>query len=136
MGIWGSGLFENDAACDVQDIFTSLIPAGCSVETVVAQVADRHLSGRAYPAGEAEWIAEEADAETVLALAWMVLDYRKRQPGGGPLIRAVLARAARVVASGEELEEWTGPLARDRRRVYRELSQRLACEINNTSILS
>ena len=130
MGTWGTQLFESDAACDVRDTFAELIPKGTSVEGCVGHVIRWHLAGRRATTDqddrmERDWLMQEADLDTILALAWCVQDFRMRQPGAGRLMRAVLSRASQISAEGTGLDGWP-PEHRDaRRRLYDQLARRL-----------
>lgn len=92
MGAWGTGIFQDDTACDVRDSYRDYLGAGMSGPEATARIlkelgaglmADRHEAG----------------------VVWMAL--AAAQWKKGRLEEETKAEALRVIESGSDLERWS-----------------------------
>lgn len=90
MGIWGDGIFENDAASAAKAIFELALADGASVAQAAKQVLD-----------ELKTMAEDEGVFSViiLALAALQSEYRQLQPD-------IKAQALEILSSGKGLKHW------------------------------
>ncbi|MFN3561857.1 MAG: hypothetical protein ACK4XY_10560 [Chloroherpetonaceae bacterium] len=90
MGIWGDGLFENDAASAAKAIFEVALADGASVAQATKQVLD-----------ELKAMAEDEGVFSVivLALAALQLESKQLQPD-------IKAQALEIITVGKGLKHW------------------------------
>lgn len=88
MGVWGTGLFADDVACDIRDHYRELLEDGVEDAAATRQTVDKF---RAY--------LEEPDGVGLLALA-------VTQSKLGRLDPDIRARALAVLEGGADLEVW------------------------------
>jgi hypothetical protein len=90
MGAWGTGIFQDDTACDVRDEYRDHIGNGLSAEEATARILKNYASSLADP-GEAGvvWLA-------LAATQWKL----------GRLDNDTLQHALYVIDSGSDLERW------------------------------
>jgi hypothetical protein len=88
MGSWGTGIFQDDVACDVRDAYTEMVSLGFADEVISRELQAAH--GRADGIDEStSWIA--------LALC---------QHKVGRLTTATRERACAMIESGRAIAEW------------------------------
>ncbi|MFQ3596768.1 MAG: hypothetical protein SNJ55_11825 [Chloroherpetonaceae bacterium] len=90
MGIWGDGIFENDAASAAKAIFELALADGASVAQATKQVFD-----------ELKTMAEDEGVFSVIVLALAALQSESNQ-----LQPDVKAQALEILASGKGLKHW------------------------------
>jgi hypothetical protein len=91
MGSWGTGIFDNDEACDVRDLYRALLANKVTDDDAMRQVLDK-FADATNP--DAVWIA-------LAASQWKL----------GRLVPEVRDRSLEVIDSGHELDEtWEGEL--------------------------
>lgn len=90
MGIWGDGLFENDAASAAKAIFEVAIADGASVVEATKQVLD-----------ELKPMAEDEGVFPVILLALAALQVEANQ-----LQPDVRAQALDIISTGKGLKHW------------------------------
>ncbi|MED4730771.1 DUF4259 domain-containing protein [Aneurinibacillus migulanus] len=118
MGAWGTGIFEDDRTCDVQDDFNELLDRGQSVEEATALL----LGG--YLAEVEEFEDEERQAEESLvyiALAALQLRHRTLQ-------ESIRERTLALLNQGGDLSYWEEAKKKDyeqRKAVLEELKRKL-----------
>ncbi|MDC7120914.1 hypothetical protein OMK64_05145 [Cellulomonas fimi] len=98
MGTWGAGIFANDEACDVRDVY-------------------RDLLGDGVPDDEAEQrvLEEFRDEEgSVPSTVWLAL--AATQSRSGRLSETTRGRALHLIDSGADLDAWADADPGDRRR--------------------
>jgi hypothetical protein len=112
MGTWGSGLFEDDLASDIQGSFESEIGRGQSREKAAQCVL------REY---EDEMDDPDDGPVLYLSLASLLLD-------SGVTEHAVLSRSLRIIENEEGLARWReagDDALQERRAIYGQLRQRI-----------
>lgn len=90
MGIWGDGIFENDAASAAKAIFELALADGASVAQATKQVLD-----------ELKTMAEDEGVFSVIVLALAALQSESNQ-----LQPEVKAQALEILAAGKGLKHW------------------------------
>lgn len=90
MGIWGDGLFENDAASAAKAIFEVAIADGASVVEATKQVLD-----------ELKSMAEDEGVFPVILLALAALQVEANQ-----LQPDIRAQALEIISTGKGLKHW------------------------------
>lgn len=95
MGVWGTGIFDDDLAADVKDHFTTLISEGLDPVKATRQL-------------KTDMAEVFGDGEETLVL-WLSL--AATQWKLGCLLDPVRNKAIRIIDSGKELKRWvdTGP---------------------------
>lgn len=88
MGVWGTGLFSDDLACDIRDHYRELLEDGIDDGTAMRQILERY---RAY--------LEESEGIALLAFA-------VTQSKLGRLDAGIRDRALAVVDGGADLAVW------------------------------
>jgi hypothetical protein len=108
MGAWGTGLYSDDAACDVRDAYREYVGDGLSG----SQATDRLLE---------EWDRVHEDEPSF----WLAL--ADTQWRCGRLEERVKTRALEIIAAGSDLARWNGDTksVRKRRAVLAKLEDRL-----------
>jgi hypothetical protein len=96
MGAWGTGIFQDDTACDVRDTFRELIAEGQSPEAATGQILAEYDTGND---STVVWIALAATQSKL-----------------GRLIPRVRDRALEIIHSDGDLAFWPDPRERNRRR--------------------
>lgn len=90
MGAWGTGIFQDDTACDVRDDYRDLLGDGLSGPEATARILSDYKSS----------LADPADAGVVwLALASVQWRHGRLDP-------ETLASALQVIDSGSDLARW------------------------------
>ncbi len=90
MGIWGDGIFENDAASAAKAIFELALADGASVVQATTQVLD-----------ELKSMAEDEGVFSVIVLALAALQSESNQ-----LQPELKAQALEILDSGKGLKHW------------------------------
>jgi thiamine phosphate synthase YjbQ (UPF0047 family) len=90
MGIWGDGLFENDAASAAKAIFEVALADGASVVQATKQVLD-----------ELKAMAEDEGVFSVIVLALAALQAESNQ-----LQSDIKAQALEILETGKGLKHW------------------------------
>ncbi|MGQ9804528.1 MAG: hypothetical protein ACUVRP_00430 [Chlorobiales bacterium] len=90
MGIWGDGIFENDAASAAKAIFELALADGASVAQATKQVLD-----------ELKTMAEDEGVFSVIILALAALQSESSQ-----LQPDIKAQALEILSSGKGLKHW------------------------------
>jgi hypothetical protein len=110
MGAWGVGIFEDDVACDVRDLFERVVTTHNDVEaathTVLHEFAD---------------VIEDLDdgAVVYLALATLQIEHGVLQP-------SIRASVLNIITSGQDLLRWeNADDVSERRRVLEELQKHI-----------
>src|SRR5262249_16151414 len=116
MGTWGAGLYEDDAACDVRDIYRDAIAQGHSGRMATDKVL-KVFEGGNYDVVEG-------------AIMWLAL--ADTQWRCGRLEDRVKNRALKVIANGAATKKWTenldpgsARLARTREAMVAKLREKL-----------
>lgn len=112
MGTWGTGVFDDDVAQDVQRLFEASLASGQSV----ASAARRIVDDPPWPLDD-----EEDAAVTYLALARLQLERGAVEP-------TIREKALAVIASGVPLWRWENAppdQLREREKVLDELKVKL-----------
>ena len=91
MGVWGTGIFQDDTACDIRDDYRDLIGNGSSGKDATRQILKSYASSLADP-----------DASGVVWLALAATQWKL-----GRLESEILAKALDVIDSGTGLNRWT-----------------------------
>jgi hypothetical protein len=89
VGAWGTGLFSDDTACDVRDIYTELITDGADDADATQQVLSQ--------------FAPEPDDDDAV-IVWVALALTQRRLGR--LDPAVADRAVTLIDTGGDLWRW------------------------------
>ncbi|HTW06455.1 MAG TPA: hypothetical protein VME46_03040 [Acidimicrobiales bacterium] len=110
MGAWGTGIFQEDIACDVRIEFRELIGAGVDAEDATERLRARYLDG----AGE---------GTATRAAFWLALALTQWKTGR--LLEAVKAEALRVIDEGADLDLWRPEQRAKRAAVLAEAKERL-----------
>lgn len=102
MGIWGDGLFENDAASAAKAIFEVALADGASVVEATKQVLD-----------ELKSMADDEGVFPVILLALAALQVEANQ-----LQPDIRAQALNIISSGKGLKHWEelGPVNLEQRK--------------------
>lgn len=101
MGVWGTGIFQDDTACDIRDEYKQLLGDRLSAPEAKARILEVYKSSFA-----------DADDSNV---AWLALAAVQWQVGR--LDDDTLQRALAVIDSGANLVRWSAdPKDRDRRK--------------------
>lgn len=90
MGIWGDGIFENDAASAAKAIFELALADGASVTQATKQVLN-----------ELKTMAEDEGVFSVIVLALAALQSESNQ-----LQPEIKAQALEILTSGKGLKHW------------------------------
>lgn len=90
MGVWGTGVFQDDTACDIRDNYTDYLGQGMSGPEATASILREFKSSLTDP--------YEA---SVLWLALAAVQWKQ-----GRLDEETKAQALRVIESGADLERW------------------------------
>jgi hypothetical protein len=99
VGAWGTGLYDDDDACDLRDAWRDLLQVGFSAAEITSHVLRR-----------AQVDADDDDQSGAL-LALADLQWK-----AGLLQPRVRRRALQLIAGEVDLERWPDPKHRDRRR--------------------
>jgi hypothetical protein len=90
MGAWGTGIFQDDLACDIRDRYRDLIGEGLRGPEATARILDECRDSLNDPdEGGVVWLA-------LAAVQWQL----------GRLEGDTLERALRVIESGSDLKRW------------------------------
>lgn len=101
MGVWGTGIFQDDTACDIRDEYKQLLGDGLTGPEAKARVLEGYKSSFADP-----------DESTVAWLALAAVQWRL-----GRLDHDTLQHALAVIESGSNLARWnTDAKDHDRRK--------------------
>lgn len=101
MGAWGTGIFQDDTACDIRDEYKQLLGDGLSAPQAKARILEAYKSSFA-----------DADESTV---AWLALAAVQWQVGR--LDDDTLRHALAVIESGSNLVRWNAnPKDHDKRK--------------------
>jgi hypothetical protein len=100
MGAWGTGIFQDDTACDVRDEYRGYIGEGLSGAQATARILENYKTAPDDPDGGVVWLA-------LAAVQWKL----------GRLDPETLAHALDVIDSGSDLRRWDGnPKDRTKRK--------------------
>jgi hypothetical protein len=104
VGAWGTGLFQDDTACDVRDEFVDLVSAGQSTDDATGEL-------------ERKWGTPhfDPDDEPVFWVALAATQYRY-----GRLVSRVRDRAIEVIDSGRDIERFLDAKSRSKRQAVLE----------------
>lgn len=101
MGAWGTGIFQDDTACDIRDEYKQLLGDGLSAREAKARILEAYKSSFA-----------DADESTVAWLALAVVQWKV-----GRLDDDTLQHALAIIESGSNLVRWNAnPKDHDRRK--------------------
>jgi hypothetical protein len=89
MGAWGHGIFQDDFACDVRDLYTELSSLGFDDGVILTELQQEF--------GKLEGIN--------VSTFWIALALSQYKVGR--LLDAVKQRALEFIDSGSALQEWT-----------------------------
>lgn len=105
MGVWGTGIFQDDTASDLRDEYKSLIGEGLDPSAAKTRILEAYKSSFADPAASCVvWLA-------LAALQWQL----------GHLDSETRERALHVINSGSDLARWDAdPKDRARRKAVLE----------------
>ncbi len=92
MGAWGTGIFQDDTACDVRDDYRSFLGDGLSGQDATARIVKEYASSLADP-----------DEASVVWLALAATQWKL-----GRLDAETLRQALQVIDSGSNLVRWKG----------------------------
>lgn len=112
MGTWGTGIFDDDTAGDIQDAFEDELADGVDVATATKRVLIRFADD-----------LDDADDGPVIYLALAALQLEQ-----DALQQDIRKRALEIIDSGEGLDGWEegGPLKlRERQQVLQDFRLRL-----------
>lgn len=113
MGAWGTGIFSDDTACDVRDVWRETLMDGLDGEAATARVFQKftHVF---------------ADEDEVV-VGWVALAAAQMQTGR--LQPTVRDRALEIIEAGGDVEQWrlgpTPALARQREKALQALAEKL-----------
>jgi hypothetical protein len=112
VGTWGPGLFSDDTARDVRDVWRTALMDGLDDESATARVL-RELAGT---------FEDEDNAVT----SWLAL--AASQMESGRLQPTIRDRALQIIEAGGDIDRWrtqSAALARKREQVLQDLSEKL-----------
>jgi len=111
MGVWGTGIFSEDTACDVRDRYRDLVGDGLAGQQATDLLLDEFREA-----------LDEADSASVIWLALAATQWRC-----GRLEPRVQARALQAIDTGSDLVRWQEAprLFRKRQAVLAELRETL-----------
>ena len=113
MGTWGTGIFDNDVALDVQDTFEDALSEGLDVSTASRYILEKF----------SKEVADSDDGPVVyLALAALQLGQESVQP-------EIKEKAMSIITSGQDLDRWKEAGAdtlAERKQVLEQLKTRLS----------
>ncbi len=115
MGAWGTGIFEDDTACDVHDQFIDYLQEGKSAQEATSKIADDYL----------EEFSFEDDLE-VISIVYISLAATQLEKN--MLLEDVRKTAIELIDRGADLELWEEADEEDykeRRKVLTLLKERL-----------
>jgi hypothetical protein len=92
MGAWGTGIFQDDTACDIRDQYKDLLGEGLSPQLAKARILESYASS----------FADQDES----GVAWLAL--AAVQSKTGRLDADTLGHALRVIDSGSDLLRWSG----------------------------
>lgn len=102
MGAWGTGIFQDDLACDVRDRYKDLLGEGLSGYDLNARILDEFRGS-----------VQDPDENGVLWLALAAVQWKH-----GRLDSDTLSQALRIIESGSDLTRWdVSQTDRTKRRV-------------------
>jgi hypothetical protein len=113
MGIWGTGIFDNDVALDIRDAFEDAVSEGLDSSAATQRVLEEFAQA-----------AEDFDDGPVISLALAALQLQREA-----LQPEMRERALHIIATGEGLRSWAAVDAAtldERRQVLAQLQTRLA----------
>ncbi|HWA93622.1 MAG TPA: DUF4259 domain-containing protein [Terracidiphilus sp.] len=90
MGVWGTGIFQDDTACDIRDEYRDLLGDGLSAEAAKAKILESYAGS-----------FKDSDESGV---AWLAL--AAAQCKVGRLDGETCSRAIHIVDSGGDLDKW------------------------------
>lgn len=109
MGVWGTGIFQDDTACEVRDTLRELLAEGLNPREATARVLAEFLPADRDPGASAVvWLA-------LAATQWKL----------GRLQPRVRARALAIIAKGTDVELWEPQDRKKRQAVLAKLAAQL-----------
>jgi hypothetical protein len=119
MSAWGTGIFEDDLTCDVQDEFNEMMDDGLSVAEATGHILEEFLEELEDFEDEEERLAEEA--LIYIALAQLQLRHQSLQ-------QSIRIKTIELIDKGADLPFWEETDRTDyleRKQVLEQLKQKL-----------